>query len=317
MFRYALQYNLPPRIYYQYRLYRPEMRGRVGRVMPSWTFGMVCRAIARRRRLDVTSLADKSRFLEFCRAHHLPTIPVWQSDPAAPSPDWVRGDLFVKVTAGFGGAGCAVIRYLPERDAWLVGERLVEAGRLQQAARELFPGREILIQPRLRNHPSLQRLAGGALATVRALTAKDQQGRPQVVRATLRMAVTSDVVDNFSQGGAAAAVDLATGVLGKCFLQNPSRLEPCHPKTGELVEGFCLPDWDAAKELVCHAHRAVPEFNFLGWDVALSEQGPVLVECNPWPQVDIVQLPQDEPLLDDTVIACLRLEFARSPERSG
>jgi hypothetical protein len=63
---------------------------------------------------------------------------------------------------------------------------------------------------------------------------------------------------------------------------------PRAPGTGALVEGLRVPHWDAAAALV---RRAAPHFlpaRTLGWDVALTEAGPVIVETNMfwWPRTD-------------------------------
>jgi hypothetical protein len=144
---------------------------------------------------------------------------------------------------------------------------------------------------------------------MRILSAKDCGGKIQIVRATLRMAKDHPAVDSFSQGGAFAAVDLESGMLGKCFLKNPTRALARHPNTLQLVEGESVPLWKEVKAIVQKAHQAARDFNFLGWDVAVSDHGVLVTECNVWSEVDVVQIPQDTGLLDDDFLRLLRLEF--------
>ena len=57
-----------------------------------------------------------------------------------------------------------------------------------------------------------------------------------------------------------------------------------------------LPDWPDALELVRSAHRAIPELVFVGWDIAFTPTGPVIVEANHDPDVNILQRSQRRPL---------------------
>src|SRR5207237_5287230 len=74
---------------------------------------------------------------------------------------------------------------------------------------------DYIVQPRVTNHPALADLSNGALATVRILTCRNENGGFEATDAAFRMATgINDVVDNFHAGGNAAAVDGATGELG-------------------------------------------------------------------------------------------------------
>jgi hypothetical protein len=49
---------------------------------------------------------------------------------------------------------------------------------------------------------------------------------------------------------------------------------------GARVEGVRLPDWQAARQMVRSAAPAFLPLRTLGWDVALTPAGPVVVEAN-------------------------------------
>ena len=104
-----------------------------------------------------------------------------------------------------------------------------------------------------------------------------------------------------------APVDPATGRLGPALRQQGRALVPAerHPDSGAVIEGFALPHWEAARALALRAHdaaRAVPAF---GWDVALTPDGPVLIEGNQWSNPDIAQAPTGRPLGDTPYVAAL------------
>ena len=53
-----------------------------------------------------------------------------------------------------------------------------------------------------------------------------------------------------------------------------------HPVTGVCFENFSLPFWDEVEKLVLKAHAFIPSVISIGWDVAITEKGPVLLEGN-------------------------------------
>ena len=46
------------------------------------------------------------------------------------------------------------------------------------------------------------------------------------------------------------------------------------------IVGFQIPRWDEAKDFVRKAAQVVPSIRIIGWDVALSQDGWVLIEAN-------------------------------------
>jgi glutathione synthase/RimK-type ligase-like ATP-grasp enzyme len=100
------------------------------------------------------------------------------------------------------------------------------------------------------------------------------------------------VVDNMHRGGLAAPVEIGTGVLGVASgyaTAGSAGRHTHHPVSGGAIEGRRLPMWEQARELACQAHRAFPPRLLVGWDIAVTPTGPVLVEGNEQPGVDGLQ----------------------------
>ena len=55
---------------------------------------------------------------------------------------------------------------------------------------------------------------------------------------------------------------------------------PRHPETNVAFDGFQLPWWAELRDLVTRGARAFAKLPALGWDVAIAEDGPILIETN-------------------------------------
>ena len=245
-----------------------------------------------------SELTDKVVFASWCERHGIPTVPVL----AVVREDGVDGlrslqplavDLFVKPVDGKGGRGAQRWDYLGHgRHRRSDGRDIDTIGMLFSIAAAASDARR-LIQPRLRNHPQLEPLNNDALATVRAVTCLDESGCPELLGAVLRMAIGDNhVVDNLHAGGIAAAVDLKTGRLGlasnlgmDCSLGWLDR----HPTSNAQISGFKLPHWEQFRPFTERVHRAFADRILIGWDVAITPNGLVLVEGNGAPDLDIMQ----------------------------
>ena len=53
-----------------------------------------------------------------------------------------------------------------------------------------------------------------------------------------------------------------------------------HPRTGLRFEGFQLPLWQDLCDLVIGSAKKFLPIQTIGWDVAVTSKGPVIVEAN-------------------------------------
>lgn len=134
----------------------------------------------------------------------------------------------------------------------------------------------------LRPHPAIVALCGDRLCTLRLVVLREG-GDVTVQAAVWKVAAGSNMADNNQYGGnALAPVDVATGLVGRVVTGNgPDEVElAVHPDTGKPFAGFVLPDFAEAKRLCVEATLALPGLPWLGWDIALTPAGPVVVELN-------------------------------------
>lgn len=138
-----------------------------------------------------------------------------------------------------------------------------------------------MVESFIEQHPALQALSPSGVNTVRIFTLLDRDGNYHVLGCRLRISVDSPV-DNMAVGNLAAPVDEATGqVNGPGVYSDITRKpETVHPVTGTPIEGFQLPYWPETLELVKAASLRHPQNRSIGWDVAITPEGPGLIEGN-------------------------------------
>jgi hypothetical protein len=203
-------------------------------------------------------------------------------------------DLFVKIKLGRGGRGAEKWSYAAGTYRNAEGRSLT-AAELAEHLKRRAKFEKRVIEACLANHSNLADLNLGALATARILTVRNEQGEIEATHAVFRMAQRRGAhVDNIHAGGIAAPVDLATGRLGQATdlgVRIDSAWHVRHPVTGAQIEGRILPHWPEALALVRRAHDRIGDRVAVGWDVAILEDGPCLIEGNGKPDVDLIQRP--------------------------
>jgi len=244
------------------------------------------------REKNGSPLGDKRLFAERCEAAGVRCVACemvvdGEHPRSGTLPDC---DLFVKPLTGSGGKGAERWdRISPTM--WSDGTlRLGEQGLID---RLLAKRRPMIVQKRVRPHEELEPLTSGATPTVRALTMIDEHGEPELVASVFRMSFGANrTVDNIHAGGLACRVSLREGRLGIASnLGSDARLgwTSEHPTTGARIEGTQLPYWDELKELAVRAHRLFADRLLIGWDIAVTDDGPTIIEGNRGPDMDLMQ----------------------------
>lgn len=146
-----------------------------------------------------------------------------------------------------------------------------------------------LIEEVVVQHPDIERLAPGAVNTVRVLTIQ-AEGEAHILFAGLRMGNSDRPVDNICAGGMFTPIDKETGIIPNDAWDTQGRVYTHHPKSGEQIRGFQLPFWPELLAMCKEAAGKIPQMGYLGWDVAITEDGPLLIEGNNIPSHDL--LPQ-------------------------
>ena len=146
-------------------------------------------------------------------------------------------------------------------------------------------------------HPEMNRLCPASVNTARIMTFNDH-GKSEILWMGLRVGNGVNAVDNFHAQGMGVAIDPETGKLMGKGVDKDGNLFEVHPTTGVKFDGFQLPDFQAAKELVLKGALESDKILVIGWDVAFSDKGPVIIEANRRPGYDLVQMLDERGRMD-------------------
>ncbi|MDD3048690.1 MAG: sugar-transfer associated ATP-grasp domain-containing protein [Bacilli bacterium] len=147
----------------------------------------------------------------------------------------------------------------------------------------------VVLEELIHQHSTINKLHPYSVNTIRTITIL-KKGIPHVVAAYMRIG-NGKVVDNFNSGGMVVPVNVNTGVIKYPALDKAGNLYKKHPLTNINIIGFKVPLWEASMEMVKEAAKVIPELGIMGWDVAITNEGPLLIEANQYPGHDIYQLP--------------------------
>jgi len=133
----------------------------------------------------------------------------------------------------------------------------------------------------VQQHEELNRLSPSGLNTLRVVTQINKEGGVDVLAARLRITV-NNMVDNLAAGNLAAEVDLETGkVNGAAVYSDINKKDAViHPVTGEQIRDFKVPLFRESIEMAKEAALLFPQNRTIGWDIAITNHGPELIEGN-------------------------------------
>jgi hypothetical protein len=164
-----------------------------------------------------------------------------------------------------------------------------------------------MLQGRLDPHPAIATICGQRLATCRIVTARTGTG-VEVLRALWKIPAGGNVADNFwRSGNMLGQLDLETGRVLRVQRGAGLRAESltAHPDTGAEIVGFTIPDFAGLKATACAAHSVFRNVNLIGWDMAATEGGPVIVEPNVTPDFFLPQAIDRRGILDERMKALI------------
>ncbi len=155
-------------------------------------------------------------------------------------------------------------------------------------------------------HPS-------SLNTIRIATVKFDEG-VEVVASFFRMGRGGNIVDNAGAGGVFGTVDIETGIVDAVG-DEYGNLYETHPDSNIQIKGFTIPRWKEAKAMAVELADIVKGNRYAGWDLALTENGWVMIEGNARGQF-VWQMPRQKGWMDEANGILKRLGLAEMKKLS-
>ena len=159
----------------------------------------------------------------------------------------------------------------------------------QNTPRSTYSG--YILEKKLAQHEVINNISHYALNTVRLVTFLNKNHQVDIPFAILRLGLAGSSVDNISQGGLAVHINPEDGVLGNgiFYPRHGDHFYSEHPDTKVSFLGQQIPFWDEVVQLCTFAARVTPFCRSIGWDIAITPHGPVLIEGNDFWGVNIHQ----------------------------
>ena len=144
----------------------------------------------------------------------------------------------------------------------------------------------------IEQHEKLALIFPEAINTVR-LTTFNLNGKILII-GILRIGNNNSIpFDNFSQGGMVSLIDHDTGVLSSAIskgLNGNPFYHSSHPDTNIKIKGEVLPFWNEIVAEMTSFLIKFPFFEYVGWDILISNDSFYVIEGNHNPDLDLVQV---------------------------
>ncbi|MEE0944424.1 MAG: sugar-transfer associated ATP-grasp domain-containing protein [Clostridia bacterium] len=142
----------------------------------------------------------------------------------------------------------------------------------------IHSGKYNMVENCIINAPEMASFNPTSLNTIRIVTVHSENTF-NIVGAFIRIGAIGSRVDNISMGGSSAIIDVSRGRIITPFRCNDyRRIEGTQDGRNDV--GFEIPYWKETIEMLKEAATVVPQVHIIGWDVAITKDGPVLIEGN-------------------------------------
>lgn len=142
----------------------------------------------------------------------------------------------------------------------------------------LRKNKQYLIEDYIKQHPDLNKLYPGSVNTVRVISFLGDDDEVHIIRTIMKFGTTGEI-DNHVAGGMYTFVD-ENGIVLYPAADDFGNVYSKHPVTGVNIVGFKIPHYEKIIDLIKKAGKVVPQIRYVGWDVAICEDGPLIIEGN-------------------------------------
>jgi hypothetical protein len=154
-------------------------------------------------------------------------------------------------------------------------------------------------------HDDLKAIYPKSVNSIRVMVINEEGHDPKIMQAYMRIGSSkTGFTDNVGYGGICVMVDKETGELYNPETVRDHKFSPCplHPDTNHPIAGY-IPYWDVIKTKIVEICRYMCELEYLGFDIAVTQDGFQVIEIN------IHQDLHKVPTLDEEVMNFFRRQI--------
>lgn len=243
---------------------------------------------------------DKELWEKFCSALSVPSPPCFDVvDPAGPYRDEIRSavsanggkKIIIKPVMGHAGQGIVLAQQEGPKIKILTGAKDLSLDDFVLTTRSIM-------QDVVEQDSRVAAIYPHSVNTVRIITLLTADLGVLLLGAKMRFGNNGSFVDNSSTGGINVGLDKLSGMLNEFGCDKHGNRYNHHPATGEKFEGFVVPQWDNVVKLATKVQQACTFYRLVGTDIAVTPNGPVLIEANANPDIIGLELAAG-PILKD------------------
>ena len=139
-------------------------------------------------------------------------------------------------------------------------------------------GKHILEEKVIQSHFTSD-LHESSVNTIRCITFNTKEGITDKYY-FMKVGQGGSFIDNGGAGGILVGIDRETGRLNTDGFDEYNRRYVTHPDTGITFKGFQLPEWNELRSLCKELSAKLPTVKFIGWDLAHTDDGWIVIEGN-------------------------------------
>ena len=143
---------------------------------------------------------------------------------------------------------------------------------------------ELIVESLIKQSQQMESFNKTSVNTIRFMTTLYPDGEARIIATILKIGRSGAYVDNAGKGGNVdTCIDVETGAIYNAtqFLgfRNMCSIDS-HPDSGAKLNGTIIKDWESIKQQIINFQQKYPFVKAAGWDVAITENGPVVIEVN-------------------------------------
>lgn len=175
---------------------------------------------------------------------------------------------------------------------------------------------EGMVEEFVKQHPDISKIADSSVNTIRIVTLSSndkpvtKDGKMfDIAYTSLRIGGGTSIVDNFHSGGMVAVIDKETGRIATNATDQYGNVFTEHPVSKTKIKGLQIPYYKEALDMITEACTENKLEGYLGWDVAISVDGPELIEANNMPGIVLLSTPYAAEKMDSKKVMEPYMDF--------